>query len=230
MKLGLLNPRSICNKTVEILELLSDFDIDICCLTETYLKKLDKAKFAEMKELGYSIHNKPRAGTGGGVAILFKNGLSLTPQKVRSYPTFEHTESTIRGSSGSLLRISCVYRSGTDTSQSSNMKKFLEDFEDYIISLIGKPGKPIILGDFNIHVENDQCTKALRFLSLIESHGWIQHVSGVTHQAGGTLDLVMTRKLIDEDHIQICNQHICPTGTKADYYLVSFFITTKFHN
>ena len=80
MNFGLFNSRSICNKTISVLQLLSDFDLDICCVTETWLRKADTAKFAEMKDLGYAIHNQPRAGRGGGVAILFKNCLKLTPQ------------------------------------------------------------------------------------------------------------------------------------------------------
>ena len=33
LKVGSLNCRSICNKTVDVLELLRDNEIDICCVS-----------------------------------------------------------------------------------------------------------------------------------------------------------------------------------------------------
>jgi exonuclease III len=95
MKFALFNSRSICYKTVGVLQLLSDFDVDISCITETWLRKADPTKFAVMKELGYAIHNKPRAGRGRGVAILFNNCWKLTPQKCKYYKTFESIESSL---------------------------------------------------------------------------------------------------------------------------------------
>ena len=86
LTIGLFNARSICNKISSIVELNTDWKIDIVCLTKTWLKVRDKAKFREIHELGYDIYSKPRARRGGGIAFVFKSGLSIKQVKqIRLY-------------------------------------------------------------------------------------------------------------------------------------------------
>ena len=58
-------------------------------------------------------------------------------------------------------------------------------------------GELLMFGDFNLHVDDvcDQYTNT--FLDLISSLGLKQHVLGVTHDLGHTLDLVVTRSTED---------------------------------
>ena len=49
----------------------------------------------------------------------------------------------------------------------------------------------IIGGDVNIHVHNANDADARRLRELLESFEMTQHVTAVTHNPGGTLDLVM---------------------------------------
>ena len=49
------------------------------------------------------------------------------------------------------------------------------------------------MGDFNIHVDTMSDSLAARFCDIIDSMGLKQHVTGPTHSAGHTLDLVITR-------------------------------------
>ncbi len=51
----------------------------------------------------------------------------------------------------------------------------------------------VIVGDFNIHVEDPSNYKGTTFNQLLEDMGWIQLVNGRTHKAGHTLDLVIVR-------------------------------------
>lgn len=86
LKLRCINARSICNKVSSVLELLSDNEIDVCFLTESWLKVSDKAKFAEIREHGYDILSAPRKGRGGGVAFLFNsNYVNLKRNNVNSF-------------------------------------------------------------------------------------------------------------------------------------------------
>ena len=71
LSVGCLNARSLCNKTCGVLELLKDNSIDLYCVTETWLKTNDAAKFAEIHDHGYDVYSAPRRGRGGGVAFLF---------------------------------------------------------------------------------------------------------------------------------------------------------------
>ena len=52
--------------------------------------------------------------------------------------------------------------------------------------------KFIILGDFNIHVNDESDVNAHNFMDIIMALGLEQHVNFPTHKAGNILDLVMT--------------------------------------
>ena len=58
--------------------------------------------------------------------------------------------------------------------------------------MIDHDNKLIILGDFNIHVNDESDENAGNFRDIIVALGLEQHVHFSTHKAGNTLDLVMT--------------------------------------
>ena len=58
-------------------------------------------------------------------------------------------------------------------------------------------GKLIILGDFNLHVNDRENSSGSRFLDLLESVGLVNHINVPTHNKGNTLDLIITRKDCD---------------------------------
>lgn len=56
---------------------------------------------------------------------------------------------------------------------------------------------PMLVGDFNIHVDDCRNKDATTFLNTLEEAGFQQHVMTSTHQAGHTPDLLITRR-VDE--------------------------------
>ena len=221
LNVGLFNTRSLCNKTAGVFEHLSDSNISVCLLTETWLRKGDTSKIAEIKDLGFNIVHQSRAGRGGGVAIAFKKHLTFTRRRTKIYKSFEHIESVMKSSSNDLLRLCCVYRSCT--AKMSNISDFLRDFDDYLDSLTHLPGKLIIAGDFNIHVEDPSNPDTRKFMHVLSNYGLIQHVSSETHIGGGILDLVLTRSNVC-DMLNIKDIHIVKTMTASDHYFIDFSI------
>jgi len=74
----LVNARSLDTRTVNNLLniLFVDEKIDVCCITETWLKPGDQSVLADIKLRGYEIISSPRAKNkkgGEGVAFLCKN-------------------------------------------------------------------------------------------------------------------------------------------------------------
>ncbi|KAL5260505.1 hypothetical protein ACHWQZ_G010593 [Mnemiopsis leidyi] len=220
--MGVFNARSICNKTAGILELLSDENIDICMLSETWLRKGDTSKISEIKDLGYNTSHCSRPGRGGGVAILFKKNLRLTKRNVKACKSFEHIECSMK-SGNDIVRLISIYRS--PSAALSNITDFLSDFDRYLEELLHLPGKIIIAGDFNIHMENKENSDTEKFTSLIERYGLVQHVTCSTHVNGGILDLVLTRSNAC-DQLGLSNVAVLQTPTTSDHYLVSFTCTT----
>ena len=73
IKVGSYNPRSINNKTIEVVEYFKDLNLDVILIQESWLYKNDDSKLAEIKEMGYTVYSNPRKRRGGGVAVLFKD-------------------------------------------------------------------------------------------------------------------------------------------------------------
>ena len=225
--LSCFNARSICNKTLQITELLLEQDIDIMCLTETWLKKSSNATILELSEMGYGIIHTPRFTKGGGTAILFKDSFIMKRQKTTNYVTFEVTESIFMvPTTNKHIRLSSVYRTCTNNNSNENICKFFNEFEEYLTVISQKPGLPIVCGDLNLHLECQNST-TLEFIGLINGLGYIQHVDVPTHIGNGTLDVVITKDSeIDSDKSVVIKDLSvnCETGTTSDHYLIKFSV------
>ena len=211
--------------------MLRDNEITICGITETWLKSVDKAKFAEIHDMGFDVISSPRKGRGGGVAFLFDPKLiSPIRNDVKKYSSFEVLECVLKTDS-EMLRLSVVYRSTQSKSyEETKITKFMDEFEDYLDALVGKTGSPIICGDFNFHVEDTMNATAKKFIALCESKGFFQRISSPTHISGGTLDLMFTLENIS-DALPISNVRVEPdTGTLSDHFLVSLQTDLSFSN
>ena len=74
-------------------------------------------------------------------------------------------------------------------------RMFINDFTERIcdqLVMSDHDNKLIILGDFNIHVNDESVENADNFMDIIMALGLEQHVYFPTHKAGNMLDLVMT--------------------------------------
>ena len=211
------NSRSLRNKTTQVLELLLENNSDICSLSETSLRPGDSAIENEFHERGYSIFHNPRMGRGGGTAIAYRSHLRVTKQTTKRFMSFEVTEALLKAN-GEQFRICSIYRSSTK----STLNVFLEEFEDYLNSLVIKPGKPIVCGDFNFHLEDDNDVAANRFRSMYLLLGFQQHVSVPTHTHGGCLDLILTYDDMPVDNLAVIDE----TGTPSDHWFLQFEIAS----
>ena len=189
------------------------------CFSETWLRKGDSSKISEIKELGYLIRHVSRPGRGGGVAIAFKKTISITQKYNKSFKSFEHIECLLKSPTNENLRIICIYRPGT--ALNTNIANFCDDFNDYLNNLIQKNGKLLIVGDFNIHVEDKNHPDTIKFFSVLEQHKLKQHIEKPTHICNGTLDLVLTRDLVNE-RLDIDNIQVIKTSTTSDHFLIKF--------
>ena len=125
----------------------------------------------------------------------------------------------LKSGTGDLLRLCCIYRSCTV--KLATMGQFLLDFDEYMDNLTHLHGTPIIVGDFNIHLENQSNSDTIKLQSLLSNYGMAHHCTSKTHIAGGTLDLVLTRQNTCES-LEITNLESLKTLTASHHYLVKF--------
>ena len=107
----LLNARSVRNKTLVIKNFVVDYAVDLLDIMETWLHlKGDDVTIGELCPSGYSFVHTPRqAGTGGGVGLLYKQGLcTKTRMCQHSFRSFECMDVTFINRKS--IRALVVYR------------------------------------------------------------------------------------------------------------------------
>ncbi len=102
---------------------------------------------------------------------------------------------------------------------------FLQEFADFLSDLLVNVDKALIVGDFNIHVDNTNDALGLAFTDLINSFGVKQNVTGPTHHFTHTLDLIILHGN-DLTDIDIVPQ----SDDVTDHFLVSCMLHIKDFN
>src|SRR6218665_152098 len=127
---------------------------------------------------GYSSRDNPRqllpdvgpAG-GGGIVVFFKSSLRVTQgQLVPS--SFEALCLSIATPHGPVTLLT-VYRPSTTTLT----LQFYEEFASVLEELITRNSQLLILGDFNIHLEESASSNSLHFSQLLAQFGLHQNIS-----------------------------------------------------
>ena len=192
----LLNARSINNKALVIKDYVVENDIDILAVTETWLKPSDDDHtIEELCPNGYIFKHISRGDTrGGGVGVLSKKALKLTQVLTRHFTSFEMIRFNLACPSKASLEIILIYRPPPSTANGLSPSLFLNEFSTLLETLVISTGQLLMVGDFNIHVDNKSDTLSAKFLDLLDSFNLQQHVNIATHTSKHTLDLIITRK------------------------------------
>uniref|UniRef100_A0A3P9MP71 Reverse transcriptase domain-containing protein n=1 Tax=Oryzias latipes TaxID=8090 RepID=A0A3P9MP71_ORYLA len=211
-RFGLVNTRSLANKTFILKDFFASQGLDFLCLTETWLNVGESSAFSELLPPDCDYFNSPRtSGRGGGIATIYKSTYKcLPPSLLVSLSSFE-LELFELGCSPPVL-CAVVYR------PPKYNKDFLNEFSGLLAEILLKYDRVLIVGDFNIHVCCPDHTMSKDFLSLIYSFNLVQHVSEPTQERGHTLDLVLTYGL------SVSNLVICD-AVFSDHMPVLFDIT-----
>ena len=82
LKIGLLNVRSLTSKAIIVNELITDHNLDVIGLTETWLKPDEFTVLNEASPPGYTSDHIPRASRkGGGVANIYDSKFQFPKKK-----------------------------------------------------------------------------------------------------------------------------------------------------
>jgi exonuclease III len=195
LEAALLNARSVCNKTILINNYVTDNRLDMVGMTETWLKPSTPTSIiAELIPPGYTFEHTPRptGGKGGGEGLLFRESFKARKETTTLYSSFEHMIVSLSYRSGTVVVV-VIYRPPTVKKDGPTITTFLEEFPKLLEDLLLQRNNLVIIGDFNIHIEDLNCTHAKQFKDLLDSSNLVQSVSGSTHKNGHTLDLILSR-------------------------------------
>ena len=209
LQLGLWNARSLTNKTHAVTDLVVDNNLDILVITESWLtgdSNRDGHTLANLKSClpNYDFVHRPRKSSrGGGIFVLYKSTACCTVNTNKDFSSFELLDLTINITPSSVVRLYCIYRPPSSTRNNVSGSTFLDEFLTFLEGAVVDIHFPLLLGDFNIHVDVPNDNFAKSFISGVNSLGFKQHVHEPTHRAGHTLDLLLTRESDDIDHIEL---------------------------
>jgi hypothetical protein len=219
LKCALINARSVCNKATEINDYITDRNLDVLYITETWLKgnERDNVVLAELLPPNFDIIQKARRqGRGGGVALIHRKDISVKLCESKQYDSFEHILTKLVASS-LTYHVITLYRPPPNQKNQLTSSSFIEEFADLLSTAILLKGELLINGDFNYHLNNTTNADTQQFISLFESFNIKQHVSVPTHTLGNTIDLLLTRSSdCGINNIRVIDQQL------SDHFVVHF--------
>ena len=126
------------------------------------------------------------------MALIHKNHIPIKELRKGNTPTIEYGvwKATIRNKTIHLVGIYHLLPSTTNRTTTS---MFIDEITDLLTDIIPKYSNLIILGDFNISTENVQNPDTVIFNDTMAALGLQQHVQGLTHKKGNTLDLIFSQ-------------------------------------
>nr|XP_054768161.1 uncharacterized protein LOC129275690 [Lytechinus pictus] len=200
--IGLWNARSLSNKTVCTCDLILDNNLDVLVVTESWLTGdcRDDTVIADLKSTlpNYEILHCPRkTSRGGGICVIHRSSATTSVKEIHKFSSFELLDLSIRFSPSSVLHLYAVYRPPPSSSNKLTCGMFTSEFFTLLESAAIDDNCPLIVGDFNIHVDNTSASYVRTFLGSLDSLGFQQHVQEPTHRAGHTIDLIISRRVDD---------------------------------
>ena len=93
-------------------------------------------------------------------------------------------------SANSFLNVQGVYRP-----PDGSLPQILDIFTELLVHILTSNRNLVVLGDFNIHVNDTSNPNSNIFLDTMMALGLKQHVEGPAHKNGNCLDLIFTEEL-----------------------------------
>ena len=116
----------------------------------------------------------------------FQEAIKAKSQKAQC--DTKYFESAIITDYASLLNLVVIYRPYPSPTSSD----FLKEFDSFIDDISILPGKLLLVGDFNIHWNEQHKPDVKQFSSITSSVNLNQHVDAPTHRSGNILDHVFS--------------------------------------
>ena len=188
------NVQSIKTKELQVSELLTDHAIDILILTEIWLSNKDKnwIEASDLNRHNYDMYTSHRQNRRrGGLGLICKSHYKVKTVQTDQTRLFEYATWMITVKNRHI-NVTCIYHPLYSTENRITNKMFTDYFTSFSSDLFMDHTNNVILGDFNLHVSNDDNTEAAIFTDTCEVFGLYQHVTFPMHNSGNIPDLVLT--------------------------------------
>ena len=180
-------------KLGDVLDVHREQQIDVLFIQETHHDS-NSVCIRRLRADGFSVVDRPRprlhdatlANNYGGIVAVAVSGVRLTALDLGVKPgTFEFLcVRIVSGPSSCVAAI--IYRPGSDEVPS----EFFDDLSDVLERLVTLVDPVLVVGDVNVKLQRPTDPNTRNFVDILAIHGLVNCVSAVTHNRGGSLDVV----------------------------------------
>jgi hypothetical protein len=201
IKVGVYNACSIGNKYTVVSKWISDNDLALAAVVETWHDSGDSPALIACTPNTHrnlecarprpvaKCNAAPDTGPNhGGVALFFSKAIIARKLVLPVYKTFEVLATYLQGSLVTAVVLT-IYRPGSTTATS----QFFDEFSDLLEKTILTASPLFILGDLNIHLDDISLPHTKQLNEILTAHGLVQHVTQPTHSDGHLLDVFISR-------------------------------------
>lgn len=189
VRMGHINVRSLLPKVNEIKNLILHRNLDILCLSETWLSEM--VTYNSICIEGYNIIRKDRGSRGGGVAIYIKKNFTFSI--IPTGGSIEQLWVSLQ-CHGCRFVVGALYRPPNN----NDYKTFLSELEDSYAICSGYSDRIIFCGDLNIDflkVDNSSTRYLLAFLESLDVFALINQPTRVAEGSITMIDQIFTNDL-----------------------------------
>ena len=148
-----MNAQSLGNTHLQILDYFINCKIDIGIITEIWINDECPVLISDLNSQSYGFTLFTRTQRGGGIGVMYNKNIKTPIMEKQEYSTFELF--TVRLCvSGKNIFIYRVYHMPLSEQNKHTNQQFIDEFSEVMSLKIIKTTKILILGDFNI-VVND---------------------------------------------------------------------------
>ncbi len=213
LSLSVVNPCSIAGpkgKTQDFLDYVISTKSDLCVLTETFLTTHHDTTRAQLNASGYAFDDQPRltGAARGGTGLFYRDCFKVKKTCFGQKTSFEYSEWLVTWSN-KRLKICIIYHPPYSQNNRVSNSDFLDEFEEYLETVVLSDEMLCICGDFNIHMNKPADQHQIRLSDMLTGYGLLNHINFPTHKEGNTLDLVITRN----------NGELNISNTKPGYFI-----------
>ena len=226
LRIGTINIRSIKRNDQLLLREIIHSDLDIIITTESWLKDTEADQIwvqgCDFNRSPFQCHHANRHGrTRGGLMLICKSTMDVKEIQSQNTRSFEHASWSVSINNKSLT-ITGIYHPPAKDGITNAM--FIDDVTEHLSEILTNKQNNIILGDFNIHIDDPLDPEAGIFNDTMLVLGLIQQVTFPTHTKGNTLDLIFSEM---GDSIQFGKIHSGPMLTDHAIVFGELKVTTE---
>ena len=134
------------------------------------------------------ISNRAGNKKGDGLALFYKSEIKCKDVDLVIKNSFEYSSWKLCFNNKNLLVIGIYHPPNT---RNGSNQVFINEFLKMLVEAQSCNLQLIIMGDFNLHVNNKEDNDAQQILDMLEASGLHQLVEFITHKHGNILDFVI---------------------------------------